>query len=97
MRRQWYGTTLVLNDLVGNIRETSGLDSWLLKLAHFAGNKAQIPTPVKLTMVKDPNALRGQLLQWTRIESLKRIVVSHGDPIEANPRQTLSDLAGTLA
>jgi hypothetical protein len=44
------GTTLVLNDLVGNIRETSGLDSWLLKLAHFAGNKAQIPTPVKLTM-----------------------------------------------
>ena len=90
------GTTLVLNDLVGNIRDASGIDSWLLKITGFAGDHAQIPKPVKLAMVKDKKALREQLLQWTRLESLKRILVSHGEPIESNPRQTLSDLANSL-
>jgi hypothetical protein len=52
---------------------------------------------VKFNLVKDARALRAHLLQWAEIESLKRIVVSHGAPIEANPRQTLRDLAGSLA
>jgi hypothetical protein len=91
------GTTLVLNDLVGNIRNASGIDNWLLRLAGFAGQVAQIPRVVKLALVKDANALRAQLLQWAEIESLKRILVSHGEPIEANPRQTLRKLAGSLA
>jgi hypothetical protein len=90
------GTTLVLNDLVGNIRDASGIDGWLLKIAGFAGDDAQIPKPVKLTMVKDKKALQEQLLQWTQLPSLQRILVSHGEPIESNPRQTLSDLANSL-
>lgn len=91
------GTTLVLNDLVGNIRNQSGSRGWLLQLAGFAGKKAQIPRVVKLVMIRDANALRGQLVQWAEIESLKRILVSHGSPIEDNPRQALRDLAGSLA
>jgi hypothetical protein len=90
------GTTLVLNDLVGNIRYASGLGGWFLRLARFAGNRAQIPRPVRLTMVKDVNALRAQLRRWAELASLKRIVVSHGEPIEANPQQTLRELAGSL-
>jgi len=90
------GTTLVLNDL-GNIRDASGIGGWLLCLAGFAGKAAQIPRVVKLNLVKDANALRTQLLQWTEMDSLKRILVSHGEPIEANPRQTLRDLAASLA
>jgi len=91
------GTTLVLNDLVGNIRDASGISGWLLRLAGFAGEAAQIPRVVKLNLVKDANALRAQLLQWTEMDSLKRILVSHGEPIEANPRQTLRGLAESLA
>ncbi len=91
------GTTLVLNDLVGNIRSESGIGTSLLRIAGFAGNAAQIPRVVKLVLVKDPNALRGQLSRWGEMQSLKRIVVSHGDPIETNPQQTLRDLAGSLA
>ena len=91
------GTTLVLNDLVGNIRNDAGLGGWLLRLAGFAGKEAQIPRVVKMVMIKDANALRAQLLQWAEIESLKRILVSHGAPIEENPRQTLRDLASSLA
>ena len=91
------GTTLVLNDLVGNIRPDPGSRGWLLQLAGFAGKEAQIPRVVKMVMIKDANALRAQLTQWAEIESLKRILVSHGSPIEENPRQTLRDLASSLA
>ncbi len=90
-------TTLILNDLVGNIRGESGFGGWLLRLAGFAGGDAQIPKVVKLMLIDDTSALRAQLLQWAAIESLKRILVSHGSPIEDNPRQTLRDLASKLA
>jgi hypothetical protein len=90
------GTTLVLNDLVGNIRNESGFGGWLLRLMGFAGETAHIPSPVKLTLVKNTEALRAQLLQWAEIPSLKRIVVSHGATIEDEPRQALRDLAASL-
>ncbi len=90
------GTTLVLNDLVGNIRDASGIRGWLLGLAGFAGESARIPRVVKANLVEDANALRAQLLQWAEMESLKRILVSHGDPIETDPRRTLRELAGSL-
>lgn len=91
------GTTLVLNDIVGNIRNASGFGGWLLRLAGFAGDDAQIPKVVKMVMIEDTNALRLQLQQWAEIESLKRIIVSHGAVIDENPRQTLRDLAASLA
>ena len=89
------GTTLVLNDIVGHIRDASGLGGFLLGLAGFAGDKPRIPRVVKAG-IKDTKALRAQLLEWAAIESLTRILVSHGSPIEANPRQALRDLADTL-
>ena len=61
----------------------------------FAGTKPQIPKPVKRMMVKDEEALRGQLLRWAESASLKRILVSHGAPID-NPQQSLRDLAQSL-
>jgi hypothetical protein len=91
------GTTLVLNDIVGNIRNSSGAGGWFLRMMRFAGSEAHIPKPVQWNMVEDKNALRAQLLQWAGIESLNRILVSHGSPIEENPRQTLRDLASSLA
>ena len=91
------GTTLVLNDLVGNIRAASGIDGWLLRLAGFAGDDAQIPRVVKMALVKDAADLRAQLLEWAELPGLRRIIVSHGDPIESEPRRTLRDLAASLA
>ncbi|MFM0027278.1 hypothetical protein PQR70_13535 [Paraburkholderia madseniana] len=90
------GTTLVLNDLVGNIRHESGFGGWLLRVMGFAGDEPHIPKPVKLVLIKDKEALRVQLLQWAELESLKRILVSHGSPIEDHPSQTLRALASSL-
>ena len=91
------GTTLMLNDVVGNIRDASGFGGWLLHVAGFAGKEAQIPKVVKMAMIEDTNALRDQLLQWAEIESLNRVLVSHGSPIEESPGETLRDLASSLA
>jgi len=90
------GTTIVLNDVVGNIRDAAGFGGWLLHLAGFAGKEAQVPAVVKMAVIDDTKALRTQLLQWAEIESLVRILVSHGSPIEENPRQVLRELAESL-
>jgi hypothetical protein len=90
------GTTLVVNDVVGNIRGAAGFGGWLLHLAGFAGKGAQVPAVVKMAVIEDTKALRAQLLQWSEIDSLVRVLVSHGSPIEDNPRQVLRELAGSL-
>jgi hypothetical protein len=89
--------TLVLNDLIGNIRGAFGFGGWLLRMMGFAGDGPHIPLPVKLTLVEDKDALRAQLLQWAQLPSLRRILVSHGAPIEEHPEQVLRELADSLA
>ncbi len=87
------GTTLIVNDIVANIRNAEGFGGWFLKKTGFAGEKPQIPTVVR---VKDPEALRDQLMRWSEIDSLRRILVSHGSRIENDARNTLRTLAGSL-
>jgi hypothetical protein len=89
--------TLILNDLVGNINNASGLGGWLLRMAGFAGKTAQIPKVVKMALIQDEAAVRAQLLEWAEIETLKRILVAHGAQIDHNPQQTLRELASSLA
>jgi hypothetical protein len=90
------GTTLVLNDVIGNIPGESGFGGWFLRTMGFAGDEPHIPRPVKLLMVDDKAALRQQLLQWAQLDSLRCILVSHGMPIENHPQQALRELAATL-
>ena len=90
------GTTIVLNDLVGNVRDATGLADLMFRLAGFAGREPRIPRVVKRLLVSDAGALRAQLLEWAAIESLRRILVSHGEPIEQNPRQILRTLAQSV-
>jgi hypothetical protein len=90
------GTTLVVNDVIANIRDPNGIGGWLLERMGFAGSEAQVPGPVKLALVKDRSALRDQLLQWAGIADLKRIVVAHGDVIDSSPQQALRELASRL-
>ena len=90
------GATLVLNDLIGNLPPGQGIGGWFLRIMDFAGDSPHIPKPVKLTMVDDNAALRAQLLEWASLDSLERIVVSHGAIIDREPRAVLRELASTL-
>jgi hypothetical protein len=95
--RRTGGATLVLNDIVGNVRDASGFAGWMLRLMGFAGNEPQIPLPIKLSLVQDKTALARQLRQWAELPSLKRILVSHGSTIEDDPSGALRKLAASLA
>ena len=90
------GATLVLNDLVGNIRGESGFGGWLLRMMGLAGDEPQIPVTTRLALVKDKEALRAQLLRWAELPALRRILVSHGVPIDDEPARVLRELAGKL-
>jgi hypothetical protein len=90
------GTTLILNDLVANIRHEHGFGGWLLRLMGFAGDEPNIPGVRRLTMVKDSTALADQLLAWSEIADLHCILVSHGDPIVDDPRGELRRLSESL-
>ncbi|HEX4301461.1 MAG TPA: hypothetical protein VHZ78_01615 [Rhizomicrobium sp.] len=94
--RRASGTTLILNDLIGNLRRKDGFEGWLLHLMGFGGAAPQIPTVEKLFMVGDKAALRVQLLAWADEPGLVLILMSHGEPIEHDPVGALRTLADTL-
>lgn len=91
------GTTLALNDLVGNIRNETGLGGLFLRMMKFAGDEPHIPRPVKWKLVSNKSELREQLLKWAALPRLKRILVSHGSIIDGNPGAVLRNLAASLA
>lgn len=90
------GATLIVNDLVGNIHDAHGVGGWILEKAGFAGDEPQVPRVVKKKIVEDERALGEQLERWAEIPTLSRIIVSHGDVIDSDPRATLRDLARSL-
>jgi hypothetical protein len=90
------GLTLVLNDIVGNIRDEHGLGGWLLRRMGFAGDAPHVPGPVKFNMVADKAALGAQLRRWADEPALRRILVSHGAMIDEDPAGALRDLAAAL-
>ena len=45
----------------------------------------------------DRPALRAQLEEWSGVDGLDRIIVSHGDIVSGRPRETLHRLADALA
>jgi hypothetical protein len=94
--RRTGGLTLVLNDVVGNIRDAHGLSGAFLKLTQFAGDEPHVPKPIRMKMVRDRPALAAQFRAWAARPALKRILVSHGEVIADDPSGALNRLADSL-
>ena len=90
------GLTIVVNDLIGDIHGESGLGGWLLRVMGFAGDDPHVPGPVKLMLGKHKSEVAQQFRRWAERGDLRRIIVSHGDTIENDPRGVLRSLAATL-
>ena len=90
------GLTLIVNDLIGDIHGESGLGGWLLRVMGFAGEDPQVPGPVKLTLGKHKIEVAQQFRRWAERDDLRRIIVSHGDTIDADPRGVLRRLAASI-
>lgn len=94
--RRASGTTIILSDLIGNLRRKGGFEGWMLHVMGFGDDAPQVPTVERLLMVENKAHLRRQFLDWAAIPDLRRIIMSHGEPIEQDVSQTLRDLARTL-
>jgi len=90
------GMTLIVNDLIGDIHDEHGIGGWLLRVMGFAGDDPHVPAPVKMLLGKHKSEVAAQFRRWAEREDLRRIIVSHGDPIEADARGTLRTLAQSL-
>ena len=52
------GTTLIVNDLIADIRHEHGFTGWMLRLMGFSGDEPNLPGVRRLAMVKDSESLR---------------------------------------
>jgi hypothetical protein len=90
------GLTVIVNDLIGDIHDQSGVGGWLLKVMKFAGDNPHVPAPVKLLLGTHKREVAQLFRRWAERDDLRRIIVSHGDTIEADPRGALRTLAASL-
>lgn len=90
------GLTVIVNDLIGDIHGEEGIGGWLLRVMGFAGDDPHVPAPVKLLLGKHKSEVAQQFRRWAERDDLRRIMVSHGDTIERDPRGALRTLAASL-
>ena len=95
VRRQ-AGTTLVINDLISNVRHPKGIGANIMaRLFGFGVHGPRMAREVRWLFVKDKAALAAQLRDWAAILDLKRIIPSHGEIIDA-PAAVLQRIASDL-
>jgi hypothetical protein len=95
--RRKSGTTLILSDLIGNLRRKGGFEGWMLHVMGFGDDQPTVPLVEKVLMVENKEQLRQQFFDWAAIPDLKRIIMSHGEPIENDPKAALVKLGIDLA
>lgn len=90
-------TTLVLNDVLANVRHPAGLGAKIMaRLFGFGVKRPQVPREVKWLFLDDKRALANQFRGWAAEPGLRRIIVSHGDIIGAGAGAVLLDAASSL-
>jgi hypothetical protein len=92
------GLTLICNDIIAHVAHPHGIGAQIMaRLMGFGVAAPQVPRLIKSMLVEDARALAEQFRRWAERPELKRIVVSHGEVIDKDPRGVLNGLAATLA
>lgn len=90
------GVTLITNDIIGHVTHPHGIGANIMARAFKYGvHEPQVPSTIK-RYIKDKGALARQMRRWAELPDLKRIIVSHGDPITDDPAGRLKRLADRL-
>jgi len=91
------GTSLVINDILANVRHPHGIGAHIMaRLLGFGVNRPQMPRVSKWLYVKDRGALAGAFRKWANEPGLARVIVSHGDVIVDKPQKVLERVAAEL-
>jgi len=89
-------TTLVLNDVISNVRHPKGLGANIMaRLFGFGVHGPRMAREVKWLFVKDKKALAARLRGWAAMPGLVRIIPSHGEIID-QPAAVLKRVADDL-
>lgn len=89
--------TIVVNDIIANVRHPPGIGAGIMaRLMGFGVSAPQVPRVVKRVLIEDKEKLAGQLRTWAERSDVKRILPSHGDPIETDASGALRKLADAL-
>jgi len=85
------GTTLVVNDILANVRHPHGVGANIMaRLLGFGVDHPRVPRIGKRLFLKDTAAMAAAFRDWAKMPNLRQIVVSHGDviksPVEALER-----------
>jgi hypothetical protein len=90
------GTTVIINDLVMNMRHRPGVFGLVLRVMGFTADKANVPPATRLLLIKDKPGLKTLLQQLAATPDLKRVIVSHGDPLESGAAAALRDAVASF-
>ena len=91
------GTSLLLNDVLANVRHPDGLGAHIMaRLFGFGVRRPQMPRVGKRMFVTDMKALANGLRELADLPGLKRIIVSHGDVITGDPAAELRRVVDDL-
>lgn len=89
-------TTLILNDIISNVRHPKGVGAKIMaRLFGFGVHGPRMAREVKWLFVKDKPALAAQLQEWASMPGLVRIIPSHGDMID-EPKAALDTVVRSL-
>jgi hypothetical protein len=88
--------TLVINDLVMNMRHQPGVGGFMFKLMGFTADTPNVPLPTRMLLIKDKPGLKTLLGQMAATPKLKRVIVSHGEMLEANAGEGLRQAVDTF-
>jgi len=89
--------TLVVNDILANVRHPHGLGAHIMaRLLGFGVKRPRMPRIGKRMFVEDAAALARDFRRWAREPELARIIVSHGDILQDDPRGALERVAQDL-
>jgi hypothetical protein len=95
--RRKKGVTIICNDVIGNVAHPHGIGARIMgTLMGFGVFEPQVPRVIRHRLIDDPKALACQFRDWASEPDLVRLIVSHGDVIENEPKQVLLGLAESL-
>ena len=90
--------TLVVNDILANVRHPHGIGANIMaRLLGFGVKRPRMPRIGKRMFVKDIEALAADFRRWAAEPGLTLVVVSHGEVIDRNPHAVLEQVAADLA
>jgi hypothetical protein len=81
--------SLLVCDLVLNVRHGTGFNGFMFKLMGFSGDKPKLPKPAQIRVLRDKPGVKALYVKLAQTEGLARIVPSHGPVIDVDPAAVL--------